>query len=466
MTPATAVFVHGAAEVTADAERMLRANATSIDSITAASAGRAAQALREAMEHRGNRYLAVVDAGCVLEPNWLDALLAPFGQSTEIGASAFGEPGLKLCADGRCTVLSLRNFPAHLRIGDEFPTLDGAVADFLIRGAGVGAFTCAVPRGPNELPALEEDGRFAETHGIALAQAALCGQESLAASLRSQLKRRPGLVSIVMLSWNAAQFTKTALESIRAHTSGEYEIIIVDNGSRPETVQWLNTLQDVRVIYNAENRGYAGGNNQALAAARGEYIVLLNNDVIVTEGWLDDLLGAFDRVPGLGISAPRSNRIAGDQIVADAAYGDVNQMHAFARRRRAEFRSQGYLTDRAIGLCLCVDRRVIEEIGGFDERYGVGNFEDDDFCLRARAAGYRIFVCNDVFIHHFGSQTFAANSVDWTATMRDNWTKFAAKWGYPPAHPQNGYVPALAIDRGFDRQRHYVALPAGIGAPA
>jgi GT2 family glycosyltransferase len=287
------------------------------------------------------------------------------------------------------------------------------------------------------------------------------GREAIEPAFRRTPARRTGLVSIVMLSWNAPQFTKLALESIEQYTTGEYEVVIVDNGSGPETVSWLKTLGDrARVIFNAENRGFAGGNNQALAAARGEYIVLLNNDVIVTEGWLDGLLHAFDRVPGLGVSAPRSNKIAGDQIVVDASYADTAQMHVYANGRRERYRDQGYMTDRAIGLCLCIDRRVIDEIGGIDERFGVGNFEDDDFCMRVRAAGYRIFVCDDVFIHHFGSQTFAANKIDWTATMRENWTKFAEKWSLPPKQENGGYVPALAIRGGFDRARHYVALPA------
>lgn len=446
MKPPTTVFLHGAEQLTPDLEAMLRANAASIDDIITVPEEGAPQKLRDCMEVRGYRYVAVVDTRCRLRPGWLDALASPLQDSGEIGAVTFGQADLHLCADARCALLSLRNFPAHLRIDPAYPTLGRALAEFLIRGTGAGAFTCGVPQGAQELPPPELDN------------AAWCEREVVATALRSGVKRRPGLVSIVMLSWNAVQFTRLALESIREHTTGDYEVIIIDNGSGPETVDWLKTLQDVRVIYNTENRGYAGGNNQAMAAARGEYVVLLNNDVVVTEGWLEDLLGAFDRVPGLGISAPRSNRIAGDQIVAEAVYDNVEQMHEFAHGRRAEFRGQGYLTDRAIGLCLCVDRRVIEEIGGFDERYGAGNFEDDDFCLRARAAGYRIFVCNDVFIHHFGSQTFAANKVDWTATMRDNWSKFAAKWGYPAVYPQSGYLPSVAIDGGFSRERHYVPL--------
>jgi GT2 family glycosyltransferase len=288
------------------------------------------------------------------------------------------------------------------------------------------------------------------------------------AVLRARPGRRPGRVSIVMLSWNALEYTKMALESIRAHTAGDYEIVIVDNGSNSETVEWLRAQSGIRVIYNATNRGYAGGNNQAIAACSGEYVVLLNNDVIVTDGWLESLLAAFDRIPGLGVSAPLSNNVAGHQKTVDSHYGNLDEMQAYARRRAQRHRREGYLTDRVIGLCMCIDRRVLEEIGGIDEAFGVGNFEDDDFCIRVRAAGYRIYVCADSFIHHFGSKTFEANKVDWQGVMERNWVRFARKWGYPERGFSGSYKPLQAIARGFDRSRHYVPLPGierNAGAP-
>ena len=415
------IVVHGA-DRSGDAAFMdlLRATTVPVGQIHFVPDETALAAVRNIMEHRGDRYLALVDARCTLEPLWLDALMRRIRSV----------PSFSAVSGTYCTLLHLAKYPQHHRLEDA-PSLDAALQAFLEQGLAYRA----VPE------ALKHDA------------------QALERAFRQSPRRRPGLVSIVMLSWNAPQFTKLALESIREHTTGEYEVIIVDNGSEPDTVAWLRTLTGVRVIYNDHNKGFAGGNNQAIAAARGEYIVLLNNDVIVTAGWLDGLLRPFERIPALGVSAPRSNKIAGNQIVADASYADMEQMHAYAAARSERYRDRGYATDRAIGLCLCIDRRTIEEVGGIDERFGVGNFEDDDFCLRVRAAGYRIFVCDDVFIHHFGSQTFAANKVDWTATMRENWNKFAAKWGLV-REPNGGYIPGPAIRRGFVRERHYVPLPA------
>ena len=462
-TPKTTILCHGA-ESTDALDAMLRANYAPIEDVVFVSANEAVGAVRNAMELRGDRYLAIVDSRCRLEAGWLDRLIAQAEFSRNTAAATYA-PELQLSegaavftADARCTLLSLRKFPQHLRV-ESFPTIDGALADFLIRAISVRAGTRACAMTSTQCPQRDDDAEFRRRYGMGLADAASANPRLVEDTIRRSRGRRRGLVSIVMLSWNAPQYTKMALESIRAHTLQPYEVIIVDNGSERETVEWLRTLQDVRVIYNGSNRGYAGGNNQAIAAARGEYIVLLNNDVIVTDGWLDTLLAAFDRIPGLGVSAPRSNKIAGDQITPDAQYQNMQEMHAYAARRRERFRGEGYLSDRAIGLCLCIDRRVLEEIGGIDERFGVGNFEDDDFCIRVRAAGYRIFICDDAFIHHFGSQTFAANKVDWTSTMRENWKKFAAKWGYPERYPENGYPTTPAIRAGFDRSKHYVALP-------
>lgn len=453
--PAVTIVLHGPAERANQEEftRSLRANRVPIDGVMYAGEGAEAIAqARRQMRKRGNRYVAFVDTRCTLRDGWLDELALEVEFAWNCGAAAYAPEaagGVLYSADARCTLVSLRKYPAHHRLAGA-DSLNASLCDFLERGLDLAIATRPAVAPLADLPAPDAP----------LVEKLTAGIDEIEQRLRRAPRRQRGLVSIVMLSWNAVDFTKMALDSIRRHTSGPYEVIIVDNGSKPETVEWLRTQQDVHVIYNETNRGYAGGNNQAIAAARGEYVVLLNNDVIVTEGWLDGLLAAFDRIPGLGVSAPRSNKIAGDQLVSDAQYTGAEGLHEFARVRSERYRGQGYLTDRAIGLCLCIDRRVIEEVGGLDERFGLGNFEDDDYSIRVRAAGYKMYVCDDVFIHHFGSQSFAANKVDYAATMRTNWAKFSKKWGFPAAYPENGYDIRPAIARGFDPDVHYFALPA------
>ena len=103
---------------------------------------------------------------------------------------------------------------------------------------------------------------------------------------------------------------------------------------------------------------------------------------------------------------------------------------------------------------------MLDQVGALDERYAIGNFEDDDYCMRVRAAGYQIYVCDDVFIHHFGSRSFAANNVDYMATMNGNWALFAKKWGMSGPLPVQGYRGGQAHARGFVRSQHYLPFPA------
>jgi GT2 family glycosyltransferase len=449
-------------------ERALRNCSVPVSAIVWAGAGNAAvAAAREAMEVRGNHCVAFVDAEAVLARGWLDELLSQVEShptacaATSIGELPCGENVTTLAADARCTLVKLTAIPQHLRLRD-FETLDGALADFLLRAVDFELGTRGARHAVARVREPLDDPGFERTHGMRVRDVLTTDLELVAKRFRERPRNRRGLVSIVTLSWNAVHFTRIALDSIARYTSEPYEVIVVDNGSRQETVDVLRAVDDphVRVIYNATNLGYGGGNNVGIAHASGDHIALLNNDVIVTEGWLDVLLDPFDRMPRVGVTAPRSNCVVGEQQVADATYGDEAGIHAYASARRRTYARQGFLTERAIGLCLCVDRRVIEEIGGFDERFAVGNFEDDDFSVRVRAAGYQIYVCDDAFIHHFGSQSFAANHVDYTATMAANWARFAQKWGYAPQlDPSKGYDPRQASLNGFDRRLHYAPLP-------
>jgi GT2 family glycosyltransferase len=469
--PNITVLVHGGEPAQGrDAfESAIRNNAAPVERIVWATGGDPVAAAREAMEVRGNRYFATVHGNAALEPSWLDALIGQVEAFANACASTAapelpaGSNVRSLSADARCTLLSLRKFPQHMRLSSEFESLDGAIADLLLRALELRFGTRGLDRRVADLPAVRADAAFEAKHGMPLASVLTTDAEAIEARLRARKRKARGLVSIVTLSWNAVSFTKIALDSIRLHTSEPYEVIVVDNGSEPETIDYLRSIDDphVRVVYNAKNLGFGGGNNVGMAEARGEYVVLLNNDVIVTDGWIEGLLAPFERIGWLGMTAPRSNQIAGDQLVTDAVYSDAEGVQRYAAERRRRWNGQGYITERAIGFCLCIDRRVIDEVGGFDPRFGLGNFEDDDLCVRVRAAGYGIYVCDDVFIHHFGSQSFRANKVDYAASMATNWSHFAKKWGYTHAlDPHKGYDPRFASRGGFVRDRHYVALPS------
>ena len=247
--------------------------------------------------------------------------------------------------------------------------------------------------------------------------------------------KSPLLTSIIILTHNQLEFTKQCLDSIEAYTPEPHELIIVDNGSTDGTIDYLReyieSYDNVRVIANATNRGFAAGNNQGLAIARDEYVLLLNNDTIVTKGWLGSMLAVFDRYPDAGIVGPVSNYISGPQLVENVPYRNLTEMHRFAVKRAAEYAGKIVESNRVVGLCLMARKEVIDRIGGLDERFGSGNFEDDDFCIRVAMAGFKAYFAQDVFIHHAGSQTFKGAGIDYRRSMGRNWETFKAKWGIP-----------------------------------
>ncbi|MFH1851403.1 MAG: glycosyltransferase [Candidatus Neomarinimicrobiota bacterium] len=263
-------------------------------------------------------------------------------------------------------------------------------------------------------------------------------------------QQKPPLASIIILTWNGIDYTRKCVESIRTNTRYPYEIIFVDNGSSDGTREYLADLvagqRNFQLIANAGNHGFAAGNNQGMAAARGDYLVLLNNDVLVPEGWLERLVNCARLDQSIGLVGPLTNRISGLQMVADVPYTDPADSFEYSRRIAQAQRGRYTPRRRIAGFALLIRRSLYDHIGGLDERFGSGNYEDDDYCLRATAAGYKIMVAEDVFIHHFGSASFTANSIDYAAAIDHNRQLFRLKW------------PHIDLDHLLERDQTLVRL--------
>ena len=236
------------------------------------------------------------------------------------------------------------------------------------------------------------------------------------------------LTSIILVTRNGLEVTRRCLESIRKHTSRPYEVIVVDNGSTDGTPEFLQQQKDVRVILNRENRGFAAANNQGIQMARGRYIVLLNNDTVVTPGWLEGLQRAANLSPQVGLVGPVTNFVYQPSQLVETGYRSLEEMEPFALQWREKNRNQYQTTVKLVGFCLLIKREVVEKVGLLDEKFGLGNFEDDDYCIRARLAGFDLIIAREVFIHHEGSYSFRKNKVDYRANMRKNLEYFKQKW--------------------------------------
>jgi GT2 family glycosyltransferase/glycosyltransferase involved in cell wall biosynthesis/tetratricopeptide (TPR) repeat protein len=248
----------------------------------------------------------------------------------------------------------------------------------------------------------------------------------------SAARVEPGLTSIVVLVRDQLELTRACLASIEACTPEPHELILVDNGSERETAAFLEEYvtmhADVRLVVNNGNRGFAGGNNQGLALARGDALLLLNNDTVVTDGWLGRLRRPLDERPEVGIVGPVSNRVSGPQLVEAPGYDSVEELPAFAAAWAEEHAGEWQPLERIVGFCMLVRRAVVDRIGGLDERFGSGNLEDDDFSLRAALEGFGSGVARDSFVHHVGNATFDGSGIDYHQTMLTNWAFFKEKW--------------------------------------
>lgn len=288
------------------------------------------------------------------------------------------------------------------------------------------------------------------------------------------------IVSIIVLTYNQLNYTKQCLNSIVRQTTIPYEIIVVDNASNDETDYYLlefkrkiidkrktqngltaNYCRNVQIILNGDNKGFAAGNNVGIAQSKGQYVLLLNNDVVVTENWLEQLLLVAEQDETIGILGPVTNYISGWQLVNQVNY-DTNSLEGLDRFAN-EWRetNQGSIINswRVVGFCMLIKRSVINKIGGLDIRYGLGNFEDDDFCIRAAIAGFKTVIVKSCFVHHFGSKSFRALGDKYKKLLENNWEIFKEKWGLPSAIGyRDDYDISSLLNQPFKEDDHYCSI--------
>ncbi|WP_338553451.1 methyltransferase domain-containing protein [Paenibacillus sp. KS-LC4] len=241
------------------------------------------------------------------------------------------------------------------------------------------------------------------------------------------------ITSIILVTRNQLDYTKQCVDSIRKHTeAGSYELLLIDNGSDDGTVQWALGQPDMRVTANAENEGFPKGCNQGLEQAIGSHLLLLNNDTVVTPGWLEGLKEALLSDSKVGAVGPVTNSASYWSEVS-AEYASLEELDAFAQARRGEHGPHRWEERvKLVGFCLLLRRSAYEAVGGLDESFGIGNFEDDDYSLRLRLAGYKLLLCEDTFIHHRGGASFKAEPALYQAAYESNRRRFMEKWGFQP----------------------------------
>jgi len=228
--------------------------------------------------------------------------------------------------------------------------------------------------------------------------------------------------SVIIVNYNNYRATTgLCLDSLLKDRGVEnVEIIIVDNASNDDSPflmqQHTKDLKNVTLLLNNENRGFAGGNNDGVAHAEGEVIVLLGSDTIVPSGSIGKIctyVKSADREMLLG---PITNEAGNEQkifVPATRAVDILREGTNWCGCPSGQFFKAGRLDF----FCVAMLKSTYEELNGLDESFGLGFYEDYDFSLRAREKGCEILFSEDIFIYHKGSYSFSRRSVDETKTL-------------------------------------------------
>ena len=251
-------------------------------------------------------------------------------------------------------------------------------------------------------------------------------------------------VGIVVPVYNHLDATRNCWSSVRKNTGKPHKLVIVDNGST-EDVEYEVDQNNIEVIRNEANMGFAHACNQGIEATHGDYVVILNNDTIVPPGWIERLLWHMDNDDSVGIVGPSTSFASTIQQIP-VSYRNERGLYEFSEEVYARNRHKSMEVDKVVGVCMLMRRKMLEEIGLFDTRFGIGNFEDDDICLRAKLGGYKVIWAKDVFVHHEGSKTFRSIDVDYGKLMEENREKFTSKWAHVAV--ATGREAALEADPG------------------
>lgn len=228
-------------------------------------------------------------------------------------------------------------------------------------------------------------------------------------------------ISIIIPLYNQVEYTKICVDSIlKNSTNYSIELILVDNASTDETSHYLSGVSPKTiVIHNTENKGYAGACNQGILRASSPWIIVMNNDVVVANRWIDGLLSAAEQF-NLDCVTPG---IREGQFLYDFPTYSKEYMATMFHTVRKNVLS---------GICFAAKKKVFDTVGLFDENFKLGQFEDADLFLRIEKAGFTSGTVGRSFIHHFGSITQKAMKVDNIKSdhIINNRQYFNSKWGF------------------------------------
>jgi len=265
------------------------------------------------------------------------------------------------------------------------------------------------------------------------------------------------VASVVIPVYNHARHTLACLRALAAHPpAAPCEILVIDDGSSDDTAAWMARIDGLRHYRREKNGGFIAACNDGLRLARGQYVVLLNNDTVPQPGWLDALLDTFVHVPEAGLVGAQllypDGRLqeSGGVVFDDGSCWSYGRFESAEDPRYASLRDADYCS----GAALAIPRALFEQLGGLDTRYAPAYYEDTDLAFKVRAAGRRVLVQPaSRVVHDEGTSNGTDTGSGVKAWQVRNQQVFADKWRDAlPRQLPAGSVPGPALLHRGQRQ--------------
>jgi len=255
-------------------------------------------------------------------------------------------------------------------------------------------------------------------------------------------------VSIVIPAHNQLDYCRQCVSSLLENTDWPHTLILVDNGSTDGVGDFFDAIPGAVVVHSAKNLGFAAGVNLGLRHAE-DHILLLNSDTIVPRQWLSRLLAVLLDDPSRGAVGPVSNYVSGIQQIETPPLTSTDEINRLSDGLYARKGTSVRATQRLVGFCMLVRDEVFQRIGPLDERFGIGNCEDDDYCFRILRDGYRCCVAEGCFVFHYGNRTFQSLGVideSFSKLCDENRTMLGEKWTEEELRPVSESIALAAME--------------------
>jgi len=219
---------------------------------------------------------------------------------------------------------------------------------------------------------------------------------------------------------NALDYVKITLESVIKNTSCKFELILIDDCSDKETSDYLQQYKEYgKIIRNDEVKGFPHNCNLIIKNASYENICLLNSDVYCPTFWIEKLIKALEYYDILG---PSSCRVSGLQLIKESEpfqkKWSIDEIEKYAIKISDKFGNEKMDIKIVGGFCFIFKKKVVSKIGMFDEVFGLGSFEETDYCIRAMKEGFKLGWVKGCYVHHYGHTSFCN-----VAGVDDLWNK-------------------------------------------